>query len=112
MPTQNLWRTADFRALFMATALSQLGTNIGYVAVPMIAMSALDASTGHVGLLATLSTAAFLLIGLPAGAWVDRMRHRRVSGGSCRSSRLFVPLTPETLQKTICGSVRSSDVSM
>ncbi|MER5463185.1 MFS transporter [Streptomyces sp. NPDC002668] len=78
MPTQNLWRTADFRALFMATALSQLGTNIGYVAVPMIAVSALDASTGHIGLLATLSTAAFLLIGLPAGAWVDRMRHRRV----------------------------------
>ncbi|KJY25240.1 MFS transporter, partial [Streptomyces sp. NRRL S-495] len=31
-----------------------------------------------VGALATLATLAFLVIGLPAGAWVDRMRHRRV----------------------------------
>ncbi|MGA4849883.1 MFS transporter [Streptomyces sp. G5(2025)] len=72
------WRIADFRVLFSATALSQLGTNIGYVAVPIVAVTALDARPGQVGALATLSMAAFLLIGLPAGAWVDRMRHRRV----------------------------------
>ncbi|MFI1394663.1 MFS transporter [Streptomyces sp. NPDC020681] len=78
MPTKSPWQIADFRILFTATALSQLGINIGYVAVPLIAVTALDASPGQVGLLAALSTAAFLLIGLPAGAWVDRMRHRRV----------------------------------
>ncbi|MBT2507437.1 MFS transporter, partial [Streptomyces sp. ISL-98] len=78
MPTNTPWRIPDFRTLFTATALSQLGTNVGYVAVPLIAVSALDASPGQVGLLATLSTIAFLLIGLPAGAWVDRMRLRRV----------------------------------
>lgn len=72
------WRSRDFRSLFTATLFSHLGTNIGYVAVPLIAVSALDASAGEVGLLATLSTVAFLLIGLPAGAWVDRMRHRPV----------------------------------
>ncbi|WP_306458921.1 MFS transporter [Streptomyces sp. 1331.2] len=69
---------ADFRTLFTATALAQLGTNVGYVTVPLIAVSALDAGPGQVGLVATLGTLAFLLIGLPAGAWVDRMRHRRV----------------------------------
>jgi predicted MFS family arabinose efflux permease len=78
MPTKSPWRIPDFRTLITATALSQLSTNIGYVAVPLIAVSALDAGPGQVGLLATLSTAAFLLIGLPAGAWVDRMRHRRI----------------------------------
>ncbi|MER6126933.1 MFS transporter [Streptomyces sp. NPDC001795] len=72
------WRTRDFRALFAATSLSQFGTNTAYVAVPLIAVSALDANPGQVGTLAALSTAAFLLIGLPAGAWVDRMRHRAV----------------------------------
>ncbi|MFP3991828.1 MFS transporter [Streptomyces sp. E11-3] len=76
--SDSLWHVPDFRALFTASALSQLGSNIGYVAVPLIAVSALDAGAGQVGLLAALSTAAFLLIGLPAGAWVDRMRHRRV----------------------------------
>lgn len=78
MTSDSPWRSRDFRTLFTATAFSQLGTNIGYVAVPLIAVSALDASAGEVGLLATLSTVAFLLIGLPTGAWVDRMRHRRV----------------------------------
>jgi hypothetical protein len=77
-PSASPWRIADFRVLFSATALSQLGTNIGYVAVPIVAVTALDARPGQVGALATLSMAAFLLIGLPAGAWVDRMRHRRV----------------------------------
>lgn len=41
-------------------------------------MSELDAGPGQVGLLAALSTLAFLLVGLPAGAWVDRLRRRRV----------------------------------
>ncbi|MFD3453884.1 MFS transporter [Streptomyces sp. NPDC058691] len=72
------WHTRDFRTLFTATVLSQFGTNTGYVAVPLIAVSALDAGPGQVGALAASSTAAFLLIGLPAGAWVDRMRHRGV----------------------------------
>ena len=78
MQPESPWRVPSFRALFAATAVSQLGTNIGYVAVPLVAVMALHASPGQVGLLATLSTIAFLLIGLPAGAWVDRMRHRRV----------------------------------
>lgn len=78
MRANSPWRVADFRTLFSATVLSQLGTNVGYVAVPLIAVELLDASAGEVGALATLSTLAFLLIGLPAGAWVDRMRRRRV----------------------------------
>ncbi|MFD6276034.1 MFS transporter [Streptomyces sp. NPDC060209] len=78
MQPDSPWRNSDFRNLFTATSFGQLGTNIGYVAVPLIAVSALDASPGQVGALATLSTVAFLLIGLPAGAWMDRMRQRRV----------------------------------
>lgn len=78
MSSESPWRIRDFRTLFTATALTQLGTNIGYVALPLIAVAALDASAGQVGALATLGTLAFLVIGLPAGAWVDRMRHRRV----------------------------------
>ncbi|WP_347104296.1 hypothetical protein [Streptomyces sp. CB03238] len=56
----SLWRIRDFRTLFTATLLSQFGTNTGYVAVPLIAVSALDATPGQVGALAALSTAAFL----------------------------------------------------
>lgn len=87
------WRIPDFRTLFTATTLSQLATNISYVAVPLIAVTTLDASPGQVGALATLSTVAFLLIGLPAGAWVDRMRQRRVLiGADLARALLFASL--------------------
>ncbi|MFG2330189.1 MFS transporter [Streptomyces sp. NPDC048604] len=78
MRADSPWRVADFRALFSAAVLGNLGTNVGYVALPLVAVASLDAGPGEVGALATLSTVAFLLIGLPAGAWVDRMRQRRV----------------------------------
>lgn len=69
---------ADFRYLFAAAAVSRLGTSISYVAVPLVAITSLDATPGQVGLLGALATAAFLLVGLPAGAWTDRLRRRRV----------------------------------
>lgn len=78
MDTSTPWRITDFRTLFTASALSQLATNVGYVAMPLVAVIALHAGPGQVGALAALSTAAFLVIGLPAGAWVDRLSHRRV----------------------------------
>lgn len=68
----------DFRLLFAAAAVSRLGTSVSYVAIPLVAVTALDASPGGVGLLATLGTIAFLVIGLPAGAWADRVRRRGV----------------------------------
>ncbi|MDT0344558.1 MFS transporter [Streptomyces litchfieldiae] len=72
------WRLRDFRILFAAGALSHLGSNVGYMAIPLLAVTALGAGPGQAGALAALSTAAFLLIGLPAGAWVDRLPGRRV----------------------------------
>jgi MFS family permease len=72
------WQLRDFRVLFTAGALSHLGSNVGYVAIPLLAVTTLGAGPGQAGALAALSTAAFLLIGLPAGAWVDRLPGRRV----------------------------------
>jgi predicted MFS family arabinose efflux permease len=68
----------DFRLVFAAATASKLGIQVSYIAIPLLAVSTLDASVGQVGLLGTLSTVAFLVIGLPAGAWVDRMRKRGV----------------------------------
>jgi MFS family permease len=58
--------------------VSQFGTTISQVALPLLAILVLHATTFEVGLLTTLETLAFLLVGLPAGAWVDRMRFRSV----------------------------------
>ncbi|MEV0411822.1 MFS transporter [Streptomyces sp. NPDC050448] len=77
-PPRSLFRDQAFRRLFTAAGVSKLGSSVGHLAIPLVAVSALDASPAQVGLLATFSTLAFLVIGLPAGAWVDRMRKRRV----------------------------------
>ncbi|TMR92704.1 MFS transporter [Nonomuraea basaltis] len=71
-------RRADFRWFFTAAVVSKLGTQISYLALPLVAVVTLDASPGQVGLLGALGTAAFLVVGLPAGAWLDRVRRRPV----------------------------------
>jgi MFS family permease len=48
------------------------------VAMPLLAVRTLHATPFEVGLLTTFEYLAFLVIGLPAGAWVDRTRRRSV----------------------------------
>ncbi|MEU7205773.1 MFS transporter [Streptomyces sp. NPDC045470] len=69
-----LLRHRDFRLLLAGAAASQAGTQVALVALPLVAVVGLHASAFEVGLLTAAETAAFLLIGLPAGAWVDRVR--------------------------------------
>ncbi|WBO68435.1 MFS transporter [Streptomyces camelliae] len=73
-----LLRNPDFGLLFTATALGQLGDRIVFLALPLVAIAVLNAGEFQVGLLTAATTAGSLLIGLPAGAWVDRMRKRSV----------------------------------
>ncbi|SEG97220.1 Transmembrane secretion effector [Saccharopolyspora kobensis] len=68
----------QFRSFFAAIAGSDFGTQISFVALPLTAVLALGAGAAEVGALTALTTAAFLLIGLPAGAWVDRLPRRAV----------------------------------
>jgi predicted MFS family arabinose efflux permease len=77
-PRLGLLRDHDFRGLFASTTVSQFGQQVTVLALPLVAVLALDVNEFQIGLLFTFTTAAFLLVGLPAGAWVDRMRRRQV----------------------------------
>jgi MFS family permease len=68
----------DFRRLWWADAVSQLGTRMTFLAAPLVAVLYLDASTFEVALVRTAETLGWLLFGLLAGAWVDRVRCRPV----------------------------------
>lgn len=68
----------DFRLLWAGDTISQLGSQVSLLALPLVAVLFLHASTFAVGVLTALESAAFLLIGLPAGAWCDRVRRRPV----------------------------------
>lgn len=66
----------DFRLLWTGETVSGLGNSISVVALPLIAVVVLDADSTAVGLLAAAAWLPWLLVGLPVGAWVDRMRKR------------------------------------
>jgi MFS family permease len=75
---RSLARHPDFRRLWVGDAFGQLGFQLTGIALPVLAVRDLGASEWEMGLLTAAETAAFLVIGLPTGAWVDRMRKRRV----------------------------------
>jgi len=77
-PPRPLLRHPDFLRLWGAHGVSQLGTHITALALPLIAATALEASPFETGLLAALGWLPFLLVGLFAGVWVDRWRRRPV----------------------------------
>lgn len=73
---RSLLHHADFRRLWLGDGLGQLGAQLGNLAIPVFAVATLDATAWQMGALTAAESAAFLAIGLPAGAWVDRMRKR------------------------------------
>jgi len=75
-PRGGLLRSRDFRLLWTGETTSRLGSNITGVAMPLVAVVTLHASAFWVSVLAAAAWIPWLLIGLPAGAWVDRMRRR------------------------------------
>ncbi|WP_434811116.1 MFS transporter [Microbacterium sp. bgisy189] len=77
-PAPSLWRDRNFVTMWGGQALSQFGAQIVELALPVLAVLLLHATEAQVGYLNAASMAAFLVVGLPAGAWIDRMRKRHV----------------------------------
>ena len=74
----SLWRHPDFVKLWTGQTVSKFGSHITGVALPLTAVLTLSATPAQMGVLAALGSLPVLLIGLPAGAWVDRLRRRPV----------------------------------
>ncbi len=69
------WR-GGFGRLWGSIAVSLMGTQVSLLALPLTALVALEATPSQVALLVAAGTAPFLVLGLPAGAWVDRWSRR------------------------------------
>jgi MFS family permease len=73
---ESLWRNADFRKLWAGQTVSELGSVVTRTAVPLVALIVLGAGPFQMALLVVAASLAVLLVGLFAGAWVDRLRRR------------------------------------
>lgn len=67
--------------LWSGQTISEIGTAITMLALPLVALTVLRASTFEVSLLVAVSALACLVGGLPAGVIVDRCRKRPVMLG-------------------------------
>ncbi|MFB4277219.1 MFS transporter [Nonomuraea sp. MTCD27] len=72
----------DFWRFAWANGITQLGTQVTVVALPLTAVLTLRAGAFQLGVLSAVQMAAFLVIGLPAGVWVDRWRRRPILVGA------------------------------
>lgn len=73
-----LWRHRDFLKLWIGQTISVFGSQFTGLALPLIAALTLNASPAEMGILLAADTAPFLLVGLFAGVWVDRLRRRPI----------------------------------
>lgn len=68
----------DFLKLWVAVSGSLAGTQITGLAIPLIAAVSVGASPFQMGMLAAASQAAYLVVGVPTGLFLDRIRRRPV----------------------------------
>jgi MFS family permease len=90
-PSRSLLRHPDFVKLWAAETISQFGTQVTFLALPLIAATVLNVTPFEFGLLATIEFLPFILLSLPAGVWVDRLRRRPIliAGDLVRAASLI-----------------------
>jgi DNA-formamidopyrimidine glycosylase len=74
----DLLRHRDFQKLWAGQTVSQLGSQVSQLALPLVAVLVLHVSAFYVALLGTVDLLPFLLFALPAGVWIDRIPRRPV----------------------------------
>ena len=77
-PRGGLWRHGDFVRLWSGQTISQFGSQVTFLALPLAAILVLDASAFEVAALSAVEWAPWLLFSLPVGALVDRLPRRPV----------------------------------
>jgi len=91
----SLWGHSDFLKLWTGQTVSRLGSVVTRTALPLVALLVLGARPFELALLVIAQSLSVLLVGLVAGAWVDRLRRRPIliATDVARAALLFsVPL--------------------
>jgi len=71
-----LWKHHDFLKLWAGETVSLFGSQITLLALPLVAANTLRASPSEMGTLGFAQYIPWLLVGMFAGVWVDRLRRR------------------------------------
>ena len=72
----------DFRLLWIGETTSSFGSSVSSVALPLVALTLLHSGVFAISVLTAAAWLPWLIVGLPAGAWVDRLPRRRIMIGA------------------------------
>ena len=91
MVTPSLWGHSDFVKLWIGQTISRVGSVVTRTAMPLVALLVLGAGPFEMALVIVAQSLAVLLVGLFAGAWVDRLRRRPllIAADAARALLLF-----------------------
>jgi MFS family permease len=74
LPDDDLWRDRAYRRLWMSILTASFGGQVMLLALPLTAAVLLQATPLQMGWLTAIELSPFLLLSLPAGVWLDRVR--------------------------------------
>jgi MFS family permease len=89
-----LWRHREFLKFWAGSGISDVGSQVTALALPLIASLTLHATPWQMGLLAASGSAPVLVVGLFAGVWVDRIRRRPVMIATDVGRALLLSIIP------------------
>jgi MFS family permease len=90
----SLWRNSDFTAFWLGETVSLVGTQVSFVALPLVAITTLDVGSTGVGVLRFAEYVPFLAFTLLFGVWADRHRRRPLMMASNIGRGLLIGLVP------------------
>lgn len=82
MSTPSLWSHSDFLKLWTGQTISRFGSVVTRTALPLVALLVLGARPLELAYIVIAQSLAVLVVGLVAGAWVDRLRRRPILIGT------------------------------
>jgi predicted MFS family arabinose efflux permease len=91
---RELWRRPMFRRFWIGESISFLGNQVTDLALPLTAVLLLGATADQMGILSAAWYLPYLVFGLPAGVWVDRMRRRPILVGLDLAAAAVVLVVP------------------
>ena len=74
LPPDDLLRDATYRRLWSSILISSFGGQVTMLALPLTAAVLLHASPTQMGVLTAMEILPFVLLSLPSGVWLDRVR--------------------------------------
>src|SRR5947207_12762715 len=89
-----LFRQSAFMKLWVGQTISLVGSQITSLALGLTAAATLQATPAEMGVLGTLNTVPFLLFGLVAGVWADRLRRRPLRIAADLGCAVLLPAIP------------------